>query len=358
MKFKNILIGSTLSLSLLAGCSNEVAASSEEIVSNVLEAGKEIESYYGKATFRMYTEGQETENLIMEEYVGGNDKRKIITTDLNKNNQKAYAYNDGKQFITYDEESKKALSMDIEGVGLPTSMTQKEQFTTLLEQMKDTHTYEVVGEEEMLGFDTYHLKITANSKDSLLGDMEIWVDKKTWFTLKTVVNSSGIRSEVVYNEVDFAPEFSEDTFEVNLPEGVEISPMETEIPMNTGTIEEAKQALGQPFLLFHDDNQKVQQIEWNVIEGELNRTEVAILYSNSDNIPTFTLSIFPTPEGQGMEIEESEWKVRGQKAEYMEEIRALSWDEEGIRYSILIEHPELSVEEIIELTETMQYETE
>ena len=99
-------------------------------------------------------------------------------------------------------------------------------------------------------------------------------------------------------------------------------------------------------------------IEWNVLEGELNRTEVAILYTNDDKIPTLTLSVFPTPEGQGMEIEESEWKVRGQKAEYMEEIRALSWDEEGIRYSILIDHPELSVEEIIELTETMQFETE
>ncbi|WP_338785920.1 LolA family protein [Metabacillus sp. FJAT-53654] len=358
MRIINFLIGTTLTIGLLSGCTNEAAASSEEIVSNVLEAGKKIDDYYGKATLKIFTDEKETEYSTMEEYVGKNGERKTVTTDHKRNDQKAFAYNDGKTFITYDEESKKALSADITADDLPTSMTQKEQLTSFLEHIKDTHKHEVVGEEKVLGLDTYHLKITPNSKDSLFGEMEVWVDKKTWFIVKVISNSGDIRTEIEYKEVDFTPDFTKNTFEVNLPKDVEVSPIESEFPTNTGTIEEAEQALGQPFLLLNDDNQEIHHIEWNVLEGELNRTEIVVLYTK-DKVSSLSLSIFPTPVGKDMEIEESKWKVRGHIADYMEieELRILSWDEDGLRYSIMIEDPSLKIEKVIEMAESMQYKS-
>ncbi|QGS68244.1 hypothetical protein CV093_05335 [Oceanobacillus sp. 143] len=67
----------------------------------------------------------------------------------------------------------------------------------------------------------------------------------------------------------------------------------------------------------------------------------------------FFLSIFPTPAEEDMEIKPGEMKVRDNNAEYEEQINSIMWDEDGLRYSIIITNPDITIEEVIELTEKM-----
>ncbi|MEK4304358.1 hypothetical protein [Oceanobacillus sp. FSL K6-0251] len=65
----------------------------------------------------------------------------------------------------------------------------------------------------------------------------------------------------------------------------------------------------------------------------------------------FYLSIFHSPEG--MEIEKADVEIRGRKAAYEKVVNSITWDEEGLRYSIIMIGSEVEKNEMIERTESM-----
>lgn len=356
MNYKNILVGSVLSIGLLTGCNSEISASAEEIVSNVLDTEDQVYDYYGESVMKVYENKTLKENIVVKEsaYKG---KRKIITIDQNLNKQTT-ALNDGKQLILYEEGSKEAMSMDLSNADMmPTNMTQKEQFTMILETLKDTHEYKVVGEEKVLGLNTYHIKLTPKDKKSIIGEMEFWVDQKKWFVVKSTTVTGDTRTESEYKKLDFSPDFPESTFTINLPKDVTIKSMEDLSQPSTGTVEDAEKALGQAFLLFNEQSKLKPKIELMELKGELNRTEVNVTYTK-DKTPYITISVFPIPEGPDTRLDGEKVTVRGQEGFYMEEMKALSWDEKGLRYTILIEDPYLKLDEAIQLLNEMELSSE
>ncbi|WP_042357665.1 LolA family protein [Bacillus rubiinfantis] len=328
--------------------------SAEEIMSKVLAEKDDSNSYYAEGIMKVTSNGKTTENISFKEYAGDNGKRKMVSTDLLRQNHQAYAVNDGKQLISFETGSKKAYSMDLTDQEIPT-MTHKEQMMTMLEAMKDTHSKKVSGEERVNGFDTYHLKLTAKEKDNLLGDMELWIDQKTWFMVKLTSHVGDEKTEMEYKKIDFSPKFSANTFKLKLPESVKLTPMESEIGTKTGSLADAEKALGKPFLIFKDLT--VDKVEIDELKGEVNRTEITVNYMEQ-NIPALTVSIFPTPEGKGMAIKKGKWTVRGQNAEYEKTINGLMWDEEGLRYSLMILNPDLKMEKVIKMAEQMKLSSE
>lgn len=357
MKLRELVLAGFLSLSLLTGCTGNMTASADEIVTKVLENGKDMQSYYGKSVMKIY-EGEELQNEIeIEEFVNAEGKRKVITTDLNNENARSYTLNDGEKVITYDENENVAFQFDISGEAMPTSMTQKEQLVLMLENVKQTHTQELVGEEKILDFDTQHIKLKAKEKDGIIGDIELWVEEKSWFIVKFNFDSGDLRTEQMYEEIDFSPKFEKDTFTLDLPADVEIKEMEEDLIPETGTLEEAEKMLGEPFLVFSGEAVELDKVEWDELKGIVNRTELTLSYK-VNAVLAFTVSVFKTPEEKGTELKESEYKVRGQKTEYWKEINALTWDENGLRYSIIIEDPNLTPEEVIALTENMKLSSE
>jgi outer membrane lipoprotein-sorting protein len=350
MKYKKMIAAAGAAVMILSGCSGSINVSSDEIVSNVLESGKEPAAYIGKGSYNIYKDGELTENASFEEYADKSGKRKIIMEEGGENSGKFIAINDGKQLVSYEEGSKTAQAIDISEAELPAAMTQKEQITGMLENLSGTHSYEVAGEEKMIGRDVYHLKIMAKSKENLLGDMEFWVDKKTWFPIKSVSNSGDIRSEVMYESVNFSPDFAGDEFKASLPEDVEIVSIDSSLEATEGTAEQAAEKLGMPLLILEDN---LDKIEWTELGGELERTEVTAYYSR-DAVPSYSISAFPVPEGEGMELGGEEITVRDAAGTYEKDLRMISWDEDGLRYVLMIEHPDLSKEEVIQELEGME----
>ncbi len=340
-----------LNVGFISGCSDEVSASSEEIMMNALESSKEVKEYYGEATLNISMDSEESANITMEEYVDKTGKRKIITRDEQENT--TYTLNTGEEIITYDEKMKQAFSINIQQDELPSSMSPKDQVRTLLNGLSETHSIEVVGEEEISGRETFHLKASPKKDDSLLGKMEFWVDKKSWFTLKSISYSGNSRTEIIYDKINFDPSFSKDTFTLDIPKDIEVEVLDVGNQSQTSSLEEAEKALGKKILLFTGESTTLESIEIEKIGGELNRTEVYMTYFE-DSIPAFSVSVFETPNGEGMSIHSSKWKVRGHVTEYDELIRTLSWDENGLRYVVMIQNPDLSVDDVVQKTETLK----
>ncbi|SDL86951.1 LolA family protein [Sediminibacillus halophilus] len=340
-------------LIVMTGCKGEVSVSSEEIFTKMLAESEEPLAYYGEGRVSI-KDGETVEKTTFEEYAGRNGQRKVITEEP-ATSKRSIAILDGESMTMYEEGSKSAQRMDLSSGELPAALTQKEQLLSMLEVVKDTHDTELVSEDTILDMETYHLKLTSK-EDGLLGDMDIWVEQGNWFIVKMKQKNADIETSVEYTKLDLEPGFPDDTFLVDLPEDVEVSDLEEGMAV-PASLEEAEQALGTEFLLVDDEKQDLDRIEMDKIGGEINRTEVTFYYLQ-DGVPSFSISVFPTPEGEGMSLGDGKLKVRGKDAEKMDEIRGISWDEQGLRYSLLMEHPDMTTEEVLQLTETMKMRSE
>ncbi|WP_067729938.1 LolA family protein [Oceanobacillus damuensis] len=351
MKFawrESLILLSVLTL-VLGGCSQNLEVSAEDIIHNAIESEKNVNDYQGISEIKMFEGEKMTQHMIMEEYVAG-EQRKIITNDQLLE-EVAEILNDGKTMLMYDKANNQAHEMDMTGLGDFAAISPKEQFKGMMEMMKDSHTYDVAGEEKVLDYDTYHIQVKANEADNLLGDMELWVDQKTWFVVKLVSEAGDTRTEFAYTELDFSPKFAEDTFTLDIPEDVEIANLEEDLGPDEVTMEEAEEALAQPFLVFPEEEFLLSSMQLYDFSAGLDRHELELMYSSQEGIPMFSLSVFPTPDD--MPVEEGDLEIRGNAAEHEEMINSVLWDEDGLRYSIILSNPDVELEEVVKSAETM-----
>lgn len=349
MKGLNKIIIFTSLLFIIVGCSN-MNDSADEIITNMIESNDEIYEYYAEGKLIVYEGDDVKEESSFKEYVNEDGQRKIEMNDLINNNYIVTVRTEN-EIITYDQNSNTAFKIDFQSHEEPQSLTQREQITSLIQITKDTHDQKVVGEEKMNGFDTFHLVLTAKEKNTLLGNLEFWVDKKTWFIVKSKNIFGDTHTETMYTKIDLEPSFPEETFTIDLPNDVKVESIDDYVTAEEGDYKDAEKLLGQSFYVFNDNGLELNNIE--ITESKLH-DEVALIYTK-DSLPGVTLSIFPTPEGKGMEIDGGDFTIRGLPAEYdkVGEFHFFLWDEKGLRYSLIVENPEISKEQIMELTEKM-----
>lgn len=333
--------------------------SAEEIIHNAIESEKEVNEYYGKSEIKLFEGEEMTEHMTMEEYVSGMEK-KMVTKGLLQG-EEVEAVNNGESMLLYDKSTGTAQKMDTGELADIYAKSPKDNYKMLLDAMQDSHTYELAGEEKLLDRDTFHIKMKAKETGNLLGDMDLWVDKDTWMVVKTISKAGNIRTESEYVELDFSPEFDEATFTLDIPDDVEITDIADNFASESVTVEEAEEALGQAFYLFSEEDVTLQEIELqetNMSQGseEIKRNELNLVYTSKEDVPLFSLAVFPAPED--MPLETSDLEIRGKAAEYDETINLIIWDEEDLRYSLIITNPDLEMEEITKLTEEMVLSSE
>ncbi|GIO21473.1 hypothetical protein [Oceanobacillus sp. J11TS1] len=352
-RWKASFMAISIFILILGGCSQNMEVSAEEIIHNAIESEKEVSEYYGKSEMKMFDGEEMIEESIMEEFVSGND-RKIVTYGQSQGTEEEIELlNNGEKMVMYNKSNKTAQEMDTTAFA-DYQFTPKEFFQRMLAGMRDSHDYEVIGEEEMLDRDTFHIKLEAKEADSLMGDMELWVDKETWMVLKTISETGDSKMESTYTELDLSPDFAEDTFTLDIPDDVEITNMEDIGSTESISAEEAEEELGKAFYMFPEEAYTLNDIEINNVET-VDRKELNLTYISNDDIPMFFLSIFEAPED--MEIEASNVQIRGNVTQYEESINAYYWDEDGLRYVLMITNPDIE-EEILELTEDMMLSSE
>ncbi|WP_339285708.1 hypothetical protein [Oceanobacillus sp. FSL K6-3682] len=324
--------------------------SAEEIMRKAAELGKGIENYYTLSESKVYKGKELIEHSILEEYVA-NGKRKIVTNDqLLGEDAKSEAWNDGEKVIIYDKHNGRAFKLDIAEDENIQSLDPKEKINNVMGIMNGSHEFTFIGEETILDFDTVQIDAKAKTSNHLFGDTVLWVDKKTGFIIKMISNNGGVQTEMQYKEIDFSPEFPEDAFTLNIPEGVEIKDLEAYAP-DTVTLEGAEEILEQSFYLFSEKEFNLKDVEIHHIEGEITRDELNLTYYSKEDAPMFYLTIFHSPEG--MKIEKADLKIRGKQAKYEKIVNSITWDEDGLRYAIILINPDIEKEEIIKKAESM-----
>ncbi len=356
---KTLTYFSMLSLLALGGCGyfhtdsldfDKLAANPKQIIERVLDSSNTFESYYSKGVTN-YFEGDELMiSFTIEEYRSHDGKSKAIT--YSGDGTETISLNDGESILLFESDAKTAYQMDFPESEEHHLMTPREQIISLINALEPSPQYEIVGEEVLLGIDTFHMKVQASSEKSLIHQLEFWIDPKSWMILKAEVIMGDSRSESYLTKLELSPDFDEDTFLLPLPEEITIEPFTQTV---SGNVTEAETAFGQPFYLFSDGEFTLEHIEIGQLMGDLEQTSVDLYYMK-DGVPSFYLSIYPVHSDIGDGLTKHEQTIRGQTVSYyqFDTFELISWDENGLRYTVTLDNPRISVEELILAAENMQ----
>lgn len=345
---KKLIYSAALTLTLaLAACSDSADYSPQEILNEAMQQTSDVTSYYGEYFIQMESEA-DGDSLLEAKQWSKDEKIRIEMTDNNGNG--SIAVNDGLKLISYDEQSNTAISLDLsnedENLG---NQSMQQQALSMLELVKDTHTISIGEDAKIAGHDTYHLIAKTNDDNSLLGDMEVWVDKKTWMILKTTSTSGDMVMVSEYTVFEPNAKIDDAQFEPNLPEGVEIEEMTYEGPAIIA-LEEAQQKLGQ-FL------QVPEQLGYELMNigfyDSTDTNEISLNYGKG-GVQHFSVSVFKPLAP--VDSQEEQIDVRGMKGTKMElnTFKMIQWEENGLRYNIIIENNDLTIEDAIDIANAME----
>ncbi len=325
----------------LVGCNTEASYSPQEIIDQALQETKEPLTYYGEYTMDMGEAGGKAQ--IKEWTKDGKRRIEII----GENGENSIAVNDGSQIITYDVKANKALKMDISKDALNAFPSPREQAETLFNLVKDTHDISIAGEEKIAGRDTYKLVAKVKKDDTLFGDMEVWVDKKTWLTLKMTMNSAGNKTTTEYTKMDESAKIDDTQFTIDLPKDVKVEEITVEEPESV-TLDVVKEQLGE-FLMVPEEN-GITLEEILLDKGLEDRPEYTFNYVKNGQ-QEISVTVFKANSSVTEEepiFGEKEMDIRGQKGTVMDEskFRYIGWQEKGYQYGIMMVNPELTIEDL------------
>lgn len=343
----------------LFGCSSETKQySPEQVINNALEEADLPGAYYGEIESTTSEKGEKKEEIIMKEWRDDNGKTRVEATNKDGSDQ-SIAVNDGNEFISYEVGENQAYMIDDPELLEFNQPSPKEQANNLLDMVRDTHEITTEGDAEIAGRNTYHLIAKAKEENTLFGDQELWIDKENWMVLKMTLNSGESKTEMTYTKIDFDPKIPAKIFTLDLPADVEVKNLDDISNESEITLEEAKENIGEFRYFPENEEMDISTIEMIELQGEIKRKEVNIDYKK-DDLPLLTLSVFDSPE----ETDEDTLEFPGEKAVTIRDqegsftessgFRSLLWQEEGKNYSIILIDPNLTLEDLKEMTEGME----
>lgn len=338
----------------LFGCTEKVSEyTPENLINTVLSEPDIPEPFYAEMEWIMNEKGNVTEHLLMKHWYDYDGKYRIEIENPTDGEQ-AITVNDGQSIIVYSVEDNEAFITNDSELFSMNQPSFKEQANYLLEAILETHTVEVVGEEKIAGRQTHHLVATAKEDDILLGNQELWIDKKNWMVLKQINNSGDMTLEMVYKTIDFRKKMPAELFTLDLPKNVQIH-YESDLDGRTVSLEEAIIGMDKPFLYFRETNDlKIANIQFSEHDEE----QQLVFDYEKNGLPFLELTVYEMDIELFDELSElmdgEPIQVRGHKGYYSGgSIRMVEWMEEDLTYSVVFVDPNLTLEQFNELTEDM-----
>ncbi|AUJ26998.1 LolA family protein [Virgibacillus dokdonensis] len=337
--------------------------SPKEMVNKVLAAEEETNvAYYGESTTVTKENETEVERFVMKEWRDGTGKIRV-EIEGNKEEPISIAVNDGASLISYEPKQKQALIMDDQEMLALNQPSPMDQVNFILEQISKTHEIRTGKEQKIAGRQTQLVIAEPKAKDQLYGRQELWIDKENWIVLKMSATIGNQTVETEYNQINFEADIADEKYSLKLPKDVEVKNMNELNSNRKVTLEEAREQMGSTFLYVPEaENIVLSNVELIELEGEFSRMEVSMDYTKN-NIPIFNLSVFPIPNEDNNDIEtftasnEKRITFRGVDGVYTEDdtYQMLLWDEQGLRYSIMIMDADLSLNQIKQFVNKMKF---
>lgn len=343
LKTASLLLAASVAL---GACSNtEVSQySPEQVIENALQHKEEITTYYGEYDMKM-----EDETVKIKEWRDGKDVR--IETAMGKD--EAVSVMKDNEMRLYDKTKNELITMDISTANDELPFSAQKTIETTLNMIKDTHDITLVGEEKYLKRDTYHIKAIAK-KEGLIGDSELWIDKKTWVPLKSLSEAAGETITINYTTFEPNAKMPSDIFTLDVPKDVTVKEIPTEMAEEELTLEQA-QEIYPTMLLSQQENVTIERI--TVLPSVNDRQEVTIDYSK-DGAPYMSITTFkdevindePLMEG------EEEVTVQGVAGTYvaLKEFKVLTFAKDALHYSVMPLTSDATKEDILQFSNELQ----
>ncbi|MBE9915553.1 hypothetical protein G8C92_16155 [Paenibacillus donghaensis] len=355
MMKRTLILCATLLMTVVAsGCTPGDKLSPDELISKVVASDPQVAPYEVEGKVRYYEDNKMTEDSTYSALYDPANGR--VRYETKAKGEVTISVNDGKQITFYQTAKKTATIGSAPKLGISGDHSLKGQTLKMIEAVRKTHDLETLPNEKVAGRDTYHIRMTPKAEGTLYGKQELWIDTKTWSELKAIVENGNSRFESEVTHLNDSPVISDDSFKLKLPSDVKVTRMEDLAASKKITLQEAVKAVGKSFNYWNREDMKLDSIELDELKGKINRSEITLNYMK-DGVAYVSLSIFPAPSTKdknfGM-IDVKSIEVRGHKGVYDENIRFIIWDEDGLRYSLQLAHPDLKLDEALKLTAAMQ----
>lgn len=325
----------------LAGCNTEGAYSPQEIIDQALQETKEPLTYYAEYKMDMDEAGGKAQ---VKEWVKDDKRRVEITAD---NGEHIITANNGSQIIMYDVVKNTVHKMDIGKESLGAFPSPRDQAETLFNLVKDTHDVKIEGEEKIAGRDTYKIVAKAKEDDTLLGDMEVWVDKKTWVTLKTITNSAGNKMTSEYIKMDENAKIDDAQFTIDIPKDAKVEEITVPEPKSV-TLDTVKEQLGEFLMVPEENGLTLDDISLENVQEDHSVYTFTYLKNGEQDFSVIVSKATSNDTKEEPLVGMKEMDIRGQKGTFMDEkkFRYIDWQENGYQYSIMNGNSERTIEDL------------
>ncbi|WMJ80943.1 outer membrane lipoprotein-sorting protein [Clostridium sp. MB40-C1] len=363
---KLLLSGFAVSMVLFTGCSmGKTSILPKEIVANAMEVNNKPNSYYIEGKILIFENDKVASESEIKEWISlSGEKNKRRSETSSKGRDKTITTNNGEKVVIYMPKDNKALISKVsDNKGLMDN-SQRKQAMDMLESMKNTHEISTLGEEDVNGMKAYHLKATPKQKDSIVGAMDIWVDKKNWFIVKLISQNGNSKIQLEYTKVDFSAKFDEKLFDQNLPSNVKIEDLDKKTKENKKkiTLKEARKFIGKPILYIEKTSgYDLKEMNLQMYGSKVAADEIIQDYYKN-NKKSFSLSTRKEQKlnEKGKEDNtklpgEKDITIRGKKGMLLDDvIKLITWSESGVSYSFMIEDPNMTFDEAKKVIENMK----
>jgi outer membrane lipoprotein-sorting protein len=341
----SILIG--IFIMVVTACGQNRLTSFEQMMDNMLEYRMQAEipeSYYLESvTFNYESEKRVNQERTKHWYEYKTGRERIETSSEDGNVQ--YSVFDGKERIVYSDGAKKAVVMKPQQDTLSTPESMIDNIIGMLQQLSSTHTIDIAGEEIIEDEETYHLKLNSKDQNAISGDMEIWINQKTWMIQKLIRVFGNEKQETIFTAYQANPENIEKMLSLELPKGVEV--VRDEDQTNIVSLEDIKKILNQSFYYYPE----TETVRWLPVEQQ--NDMISLSYVKENGLTYFTVFMKKAKD----EILTGDYEIRGNVANLTKSDGlgyTLSWMEEGIQYTIIDLANVLKKEEIFEIADKMK----
>ena len=329
----------------------------EDFVCEVISKAKDINSYYAEAKITTYKDTEAWEENILKEWVSlVNGKRKRRAEISSEQNGTTILINDGNRFIEYHEKEKQALVSDVLAkYDAIFGRTPKARAIKTLEGLYETHDIENLGQEEISGIKTHHIKAVPKKDDSPIDIKEYWIDKETCLLAKTVTHSGNTRYEEEYTTIDYLTKIDDGLFMQQLPEDVKVRDLDEGLEEEEVTLEEVSRYMENPILCAPEaSGYKLKQVKRLVGGVEGLEDMIAQEYVKHGKI-SFYIYIRKLYSDKGHKLpREEDITVRGKKGSYIDgSIKMIRFSENGLGYSFSIKDDDIKIEDGIKIIESM-----
>jgi len=364
-KFIAMLTMGILTAGIFSGC-NELKKDTiipGDVISKAMSAYEKPKSYYGEAKMEISENGKTSENDTIKEWAdNSNNKIRRRTEVDSKQSGKVVSTNDGSKMLIYMEKEKKAMTMKADGDLTENSVDYKSQLMKGLNAISKTHTLIYKGEETVNGFKTYHIFAKPKQEKSLIGEVNYWIDKDSWFVVKNTSENANSKSSVEYTKLDFSPKLDDSLFTQKLPSDVKAEQIDEKLNENKIDMKQAEKIAGKPILTLNEKSgYKLKSVTYLDVKAAKHKEIEQTYEKNGAEALILTTIVFddnkiPSNKGDLKLDGEKDITIRGKKGTSMEDtIKNISWSEDGFNYSMLIQDPSMNIEQGKKIVESLEH---